>query len=208
MERQVMLTYADYSKMKSRGGLVVVAGPMCGGKSTLLADVIHYAANADSIHNRFLLVCPEIDSRTDRVLYLRNDSRSYAIKKMKSPAEIMNLINAEDDPQYSLLVVDEAHFFDSVQLSDMVRDLQEIHPRLLVVLGMLDRRADGKFWPAFRDLVTQFRLNVMDGNLIMLTASCDVDRRTCVIPATHTYFEGVLPPDGISPGADRYHPMC
>ena len=208
MERNMVLTHTDYLSMKKKGGLVVVVGPMCAGKSTVLADIVFFAANTDTIFNHYLLVCPNVDTRTQDVMNPREDDRCYAIRKVSDPSEIIRLAQAENDPPYSILIIDEAHFFDSDQLVKMVRALRGPNPHMLIVLGMLDRRADGKFWPVYRDMVTHFRLNVLDGNLIILAASCDVDGRTCVIPATHTYFEGDLPVNGICPGASLYHPMC
>ncbi|HOX60925.1 MAG TPA: hypothetical protein PLV72_02885 [Candidatus Magasanikbacteria bacterium] len=208
MERKMILTHGDYLRLRSRGGLVVVAGPMCAGKSTVLADIVFFAANTDTIFNRHLLCCPETDTRTKDVLNPREDSRKYSIRKFKSLSEIVNVVERETDHPYGIVLVDESHFPNSDEVISMVASLLRIRPRMLLVLGMLNQRADGKYWPVYRDLVTIFRLNHEDGNLILLTARCDVDDKTCPTPATHTYFEGKLPADGICPGASLYHPMC
>lgn len=174
-------------------GLVLLSGPMRGGKSMTVIATIDALRDVPTLRLK--------PRRDDRQTGLRTHTGIEAQAYDVAAAAELDALVREHTP--SVIIVDEAQFFEE----EVVLRLLALAEQMLVIVGTLDLTFEPQAWPAYTTLSAQGEAtlggNFLSIKLIGFCQKCGNER------ATHSMLTVEPPKEGtVLTGADVYLTVC
>lgn len=172
--------------------LELIIGPMFAGKTTTLISKIEIYLLTGK---KCVIIRAAVDTRTDNVqthrnLVYRGDVIKFENLNPDNP-DVLKLLD------YDVIGFDEGHFFDAVDLGNLINEL--IKKDKVVFIAMLKSDNKRQPFPLLEKAVA--RAN----EIILLKAVCDICKQHTAI---HTKRRNFNTPDIFVGGSELYYPCC